>query len=538
MEFTDEAYYLLSAIHPDQILLYISAQHWTLAPLWALTESLQGFRMTGAAILLGTSSLLGWGAVWILAHLTDRVWSRLEVAGVIAASAVGALMYVATIAPSPSYNLLASAGAYGAAGLTFLAIGRAKPSTGLMLSLLAGLCLAVAFVNKPSAGICTALVVCGLMLGLEERRRKWAMVTAGIIGATLTLVLLVLTHPGTLPVRDSFNSGLELFRMVQTESVGARLIRYAVTLLSSTAGALITFSPTVFAFIALLFYPRRWLAITTVSILILNAVLEKTYLGGVDQYPTIMEGYYTLIILAFGCGVRAWTINRRVALFYTGLVLLPFSVAIGTGNALFTQIVITLAPWSITVVLLALMTQASPITRANETRHLMQHSCACLFLVLSTSQIITSFGRAPYHLQTPLVAHTQTVSVGMLGDVKVDAATAAFLGEIEQAKEICAIQPGAAFMGLFNVPGLALIFDAVPPVSPWLNNPAQADTVLEYWNPDSAPQVVMVLTREVIAEQVTLPARLQPDQNGYMLCGTPLLPFQQHTVEVWARGTP
>ena len=62
LEITDEAYYLLAAIYPEHIRFYISAQHWVLAPLWSVSESLQGFRLTGAAVLLGSAALLAAGA--------------------------------------------------------------------------------------------------------------------------------------------------------------------------------------------------------------------------------------------------------------------------------------------------------------------------------------------------------------------------------------------------------------------------------------------------------------------------------------------
>lgn len=126
LELTDEAYYLLSAIHPEQVQLYISAQHWVLAPLWAITESLQGFRLTGAALLLGAAVLLALGATRCLALLTGTLPAVFTYLGVAAAGGVGALLYVVTIAPSPSYNLLASAGAYGAAGCALLAVDQRR----------------------------------------------------------------------------------------------------------------------------------------------------------------------------------------------------------------------------------------------------------------------------------------------------------------------------------------------------------------------------------------------------------------------------
>jgi hypothetical protein len=528
LEITDEAYYLLSAIHPEQILLYISAQHWILAPLWRLTESLQGFRLTGAGILLGSGGILGLGSAWMLSQLTGRKPDLTQTIGVMAAGGAGALVYVATIAPSPSYNLLASAGAYAATGCALLSCGRRILLTSLTLCLVAGAALAVCFVNKPSAGICSSLVVCVLVLSLESELRKWLFLLVGIIGAILTLTLLVAVQPSPLPVQVSLSKGLELFRMVQTEPVSTRLIRYATTLGASFGEALVSFWPGLLLMVAFVVRPRRWLAISLLCILVLNILLERNYLAGSLSYQRVMEGIYALLFLMLVCGFRVWSSGGKIALLFGGLFILPFSVAIGTGNSIFTQVIVTLAPWSIIAVLLVFVPVKS------QPHRLLQHGLACLFLTMITAQVFTSYIREPYHLQTPLTGQTEPVTVGVLGEVKVDMPTVRFLNELQRAKEVCAIKPGAQFMGLFNVPGLALVFEAVPPVSPWLNNTAQAEVMLKYWAPESANRIVMVLTREVHTDMLMVPERLNPKKNGYVFCGNAEMPFENHSIEVWA----
>jgi hypothetical protein len=527
LEITDEAYYLLSAIHPEEILLYISAQHWILGPLWKLTESLQGFRLTGAMILIGTSGILGLGAVRMLGQLTDFKLSALETLSVVAASGVGALLYVATIAPSPSYNLLASSGAYAAAGLAFLAIRRRGLLSSIGFSFGAGLFLAICFVNKPSAGICSALVVCVLILGLERSPRNWILALIWPAGTFVALLALVQTQPSELAVADSFSRGLELFQMVQTEPVGARLIRYAVTLLTSFGATLMAFWPAMLMTAVLLLYPRRGVSILTLSVFILNIIYQKSYLGGSFSYTSILEGIYALTFIVLVSGFRAWSINFRTALFFSGLIVLPFSVAIGTGNSLFTQIFITLAPWTIAAALLAYM------VAENDARRIMQQGSACLLLLLMTSQILTSYTREPYHLSAPLTQHTQTASVGVLGELKVDTTTIRFLTEVQDAIETCSIEPGARFMGFFHVPGLALVFQAIPPVIPWLNNPDQTEVILEYWAPETANRIVTVLTSEIQSSLDVLPERLNPLKSGYTRCGEAITPYGQG-IEVWA----
>ncbi len=528
LEFTDEAYYILSAIHPEQVLLYISAQHWVLAPLWSLTENLQGFRLTGAAILLATSGILGLGAARTLGQLTERKLPLLETLGVVAAGGVGALLYVATIAPSPSYNLLASAGAYAAAGFTLLAVRQRSLLASVSLCLVAGLFLAVCFVNKPSAGICSALVVLILTIALQPGARKWLLIPAGFSGVTLMLTFLVFVQPSEMPVQDSLFKGLELFRMVQTEPVEVRLIRYAKTLLVSIGGMLVSFWPVVVLTVASLFYPRRWLAILTLCTLALILIVERNYLAGSSSYQRMMEGVYGINLLLLLSGFRLWVSRFKVTIFFAALMILPFSVAIGTGNSLFTQVIVTLAPWTVLAVLLTFMISK------DETRSLLQKGMASILLILITTQIFTSYVRDPYHLSRPLIEQTQLVSVATLGELRVDRPTDHFLEEVRRAKDLCAIEPGAQFLGLFNVPGLALLFGAIPPVTPWLNNPRQAETVLKFWAPETAERVVVVLTREVSANPTILPRRVQPVANGYMFCGDAQMPFQRHDIEIWA----
>jgi len=45
------------------------------------------------------------------------------------------------------------------------------------------------------------------------------------------------------------------------------------------------------------------------------------------------------------------------------------------------------------------------------------------------------------------------------------------------AKDLRAIDPEAHFLGLFNVSGLASLFETIPPTTPWLKTHVQADTV-------------------------------------------------------------
>ncbi|WP_298922055.1 hypothetical protein [uncultured Roseobacter sp.] len=354
----------------------------------------------------------------------------------------------------------------------------------------------------------------------------------GLIGVLAALAGLVVIQPTEPSVQESFRGGLELFRMVQTEPVGARLIRYATSLVTSTGKALISFWPVMTLTAALMLHPRRWLAILTLCVLVLNIILEKNYLAGMTSQFQMAEALYALFILLVMISFRAWSVNSRIALLFVSLLILPFGITVGTGNSLFTQIIISLAPWTIVAALLSWMSAQSDALR------LLQHGLTAVFLILVSAQVTSSYLREPYHLQEPLIAQTRPVSVGPLGTVKVDKATAQLLSDIEKAKRTCSIEPGAQFLGLFNVPGLALVFEAIPPISPWLNNSAQASTVLQYWNPETAARVVTVLAPEAHIDMSTLPERLRPEPNGYVFCGTSEIPYENRKIEIWASPIP
>jgi hypothetical protein len=532
LELTDEAYYLLSAIHPDQVQLYISAQHWVLAPLWTLTESLQGFRLTGAALLLGAAVLLALGATRSLALLTGAVPTAFAFLGVAAAGGVGGLLYVVTIAPSPSYNLLASAGAYGAVGCALLAVDQRRIAANGAFCVFAGAWLALCMMNKPLAGVCVGLTVLALVLFLQSGPRKWLMAGAGVLGALCTLSIFVLIQPSVLAVYDSIRGGLELFQMVQTEPIAARLARYAVTVLLSTGTSLLVFAPAIILAVALPRYPRQWLAWSMLFTALCSIILGKHYLGGATRYESIAEVIYALMIITIGLGFRSWNSHPKVRLLFLVLLILPFSCTIGTGNSLFTQVIVALAPWTILATLLCFTASQNGVIR------LAQSGTTMLLLIVIPVQVISSFTREPYHLNAPLTAQSERVIVERLGSVKVDPRTRQLLSDIETVRTVCAIEPDAFFLGLFNVPGLALVLDVVPPVTPWLNNSDQAATVLSRWQPDALTQVILALTQEALAGPSGLPQALRPNPDIAKFCGRATFPHESKIVEFWLLEDP
>lgn len=528
LELTDEAYYLLSAIHPEQVTLYISAQHWVLAPLWRLTQSLQGFRLTGAAILIGSASVLAMGAARAFRLVTGGQVARpLDLGMTMAAGCIGALLYVATIAPSPSYNLLASAGAYGGMGFALLALDRRRgPSLGL--GGLGGVALAICFVCKPSAGVCAGLTVLLAVLALQNGPRKWAICGMGLLGALGMVALMGTLQPREPSVIDSLRGGLNLFRLVQTEPVTDRLIRYAITLAGSFAKSLVVFLPVIGLVILSWRYPRRWLFGLTLLVWLLNLYVARSYLSGMSALVRMAEANYVLVFVILVLWLKQNVVPGKAKLLLGVLFGLPFAATIGTGNALFTQVVVAFAPWTVGVAVLASACDPRSPTV------LLQRGATGLLLMLVTVQITVSYLRDPYHLAEPLIWQTEVVHVPQFGLVRVDVQTRAFLEQIAQARLTCAIVPGDAYFGMFNLPGVALTLDLVPPVTPWLNNTEQAEIVLRRWSPGAFDRIVLALSAKARADPELLPPDLRPDANGYAFCGHATVPYEGQVIDIWA----
>jgi hypothetical protein len=154
------------------------------------------------------------------------------------------------------------------------------------------------------------------------------------------------------------------------------------------------------------------------------------------------------------------------------------------------------------------------------------------FIVTITLQIVTSCLR-PYHLSLPLTQQNQMATAGNIGKLKVDAGTYKFISDLKAAAMACDIAPGAPFIGLYNVPGVALILQATPMLTPWLNNKAQAEFVLERVRSEGldSPAVAFQMINNVAFP--LLPRQLTAFPLGYRYCGTATYPYLKQNIQIW-----
>ena len=526
-EITDEAYYLLLGMHPKAVSLYVSAQHWIMGPLWQMTGSLVSFRAMGLFILVGSSVVLAAGTCVALAERGVRVSSSGK-ALVVCGSVVGALLYIATINLSPSYNLLTSAGAYLAAGCTLLTLHQQRGWLRGGLAILNGAALCVVFVNKPSAGVATFALLSLWMVLLARTPREgalWVFASGTVFAATVAALALAQTTPSE--IQSGLANGLELFRMVQTESVGARLLRYASDYAGYVGQTLRSFWAVALC-IGVFLLTRRAVIIAATLVILAFTLLDGNYLlGGVEQYVVQIRAALAVLLASLAVSASVWARDRRLATLVLGLAALPYAVAFGTGNSLFTQIIVSMAPWGTLIAASAMLADAERSDRS------MAFALLAAFSVTLASQIVTSGFRAPYHLAAPLSGQTERVNVGNLGRVRVDAGTAAFVRSLDAAVTTCRISPSAAFLGLYNIPGVALALRAVPVVTPWLNNVAQAETALAFGPPGVLQSVVVAIRENSDGSRVVLPSRLAAFPTGFRFCGDATYPFENQRITIW-----
>lgn len=525
-EITDEAYYLLLAMYPDATRLYISAQQWAMSPLWDITGSLTTFRAAGLVVLIGSSAVLGLGIL----RMTANRGSWPQRLSVLSVSVICGLLYAITINVSPSYNLLASAGAYAAFGWMLIACGQPSGMLRFASLIAAGAAVGVEFVCKPSAGVATWLLVavCAALLDGAARPRWSAVIFLGAGAAACVAVLLLLqTTPDA--ALEAFVGGMDLFRMVQGEPILTRLWRYAVEFSVHTVAALKVHAFLIGAVVVHAVW-RRWASAVLVVVALGHVIVSADYFAyGADQYIKYMQ--HALILLAL-LVLSGWTsLSVRERWLAAGLVLLPYSVAMGTGNALFSQVIVSLAPWG------GLAALAAYARKSAFRERFVSLALLAGFVLMTSTQILVYQSKLPYNMSSSMREQDLPVSIGALGLVRVDAPTKQFVHDMDAAAARCGITAGTPFLGLYNIPGAALALNAVPAITPWLNNVAQAEAVLARV-PSVVNEAAIAVKMNADGSLPAFPSQLADFPSAFRYCGEATYPYGEQRIRIWKGRVP
>ena len=523
-EISDESYYVLLAIYPSAVKLYISAQHWLTFALWSITGTLFGFRAIGLGILLFTAAILAHGVIhaYTLTSLTGT-FHRREKAIIFACTLTGALLYGATINFSPCYNLLASSASYTAVGLVLLTIGRTSNRRLNALYFLAGCAIGIVLLNKASAGIAILSLIIALIafLGGAIRRRVSGIVQI-IFGMIAFVVLISYSHFTTSNVLEELTFGMSVFKSVQVESTNVRLLRYWHEFFAQIRWSGVMFVIPI-AYLSTHTKSRNFSLCTGVALLCV-VLLRYFYLPDVftaSRWLSASASLSTILALSLISTVPIWTKDIKAVALTIGLSILPYCVAFGTGNGIHTQIVASLASWGTVIAILAIATNSK-----GHHNSIAMIICAAFVYVIAY-QVVDS-GSRPYNLNSPIWEQNIPTKIGLIGTVKIDKATHEFVSTLTDAAQNSNIANNRPFLGFYNLPGVALVIQGIPVFSPWLTNAKQSEVMLSRVTPDILRTAVIGIngSRQLPIQFSSFPA-------GYKKCGEATYPYANQHIQLW-----
>jgi hypothetical protein len=531
LDLTDESYYLTAAINPDAVILWVTVMHWFTSGLWRLSGGLAGFRGTGLAILAVSSVVLALGTIRAFQMSGIGVVARgFPILLIAACSLAGALLYHAFVPFTPSYNLLAVSGIYMALGLVCLAANIPRSWRFYCVQILSGTALGIAFLAKFSSGVIAWSIVCGTAVVLADSFRR-RILGIGLItgGMAATIGVTVILHASFSEALAHFRLGALVYMLGANETLPVRLLRY----FNETGNFLrLTLSSfliplVVFGIYVVRVRPRFWIALIGLATFSYVVVAGGYLLGGMDRYGQQTAPLMVAVILSMLVTARLWMQHVKAIYLIGVLALLPFCIAIGTYNALHTQILLSLAPWGVLVGLLAFGIPTLP-----GPRHVAMLAGA-LFITIVTSQVLTNGFRAPYRLHRPLPEQNEAVSMPPLGTFRVDRETRDSYIKLTQLADSCGVQQGQGFLGLYNIPGIALILQSVPLGFPLLQDRPSTEPILDQLAPGTLKSAVVAIDLDSGSYDPGMPKQLATFPTGYRLCGTVTLPYQKQKVELW-----
>ena len=526
LELTDESFYLLSALHAETIRLFFSPVHWVSGAIWQMTQGLFEFRAMGLGLAVASSLLLARGALRVasLVGLTTAE-DRVSQAAVLAISVCGALLYGSLLSFTPSYNLLGASGACLAMGLGLLAMAEHKAGRARLLAALAGTILGVTVLCKFSTGVATTgllLLLQGVITWKLPGRRTDSLLMVlcafGAVGAA------VLWTTGVDEAVRQFRAGVEIVWFAQGDkATSSRLVRSALDIGGMLSGAVASFGGPLALFALGAFWRpmifgclgAAWFAVLLATNDHLTAGMSRY---GVQALPLAAALGLVLLI-----SIRQWCRTRGALVLVLTLGALPFAIALGTGNPLQIQILTALAPWGILIGLSAVSGLRTGLPCA------LIAALFCLTVLLQT----VSNGVEPYRMHS-LQEQTERVNVPRLGLLRVDAGTAALIHATQKAAHQCGIKPGMPFLDFYNLPGLALMLEAVPIDSPWLLDPDYATIALKHADPALLRRSLIAVKLDKNGSLPKPPRQLAAFPEGFRPGGRATHPMDGLSIELWA----
>lgn len=488
---SDEAYYLVSALHPERNLATNSDFGFYLRPLLELGGSIGGLRMLGLTLLVVSATLVARAATaWAPADLAPPL---LVFAGVWTSVTLATLMYYGLWLPTPSYNLMTAAFTMFAAAAFLAAVrrGRQRDETDSRVEPAAvalGAALTFGALNKPTAFIAIAMITLASLALLVGRRTAPRSVVSAVGGAVAALPLHWLLI-GFAPIEDvrrllrgvrffSLLGSHERARMLETEFLTDDVVPWLAYLavLGIAATSLLRGRR----------HPRAFVLAGAVGVATFTPLALDLPPGGVAMLASDAGWWWLRVGSLALVWITAFARDRTSLLVLgpTVFLLAPAS-GLGSNNGFIHQASLTPGPVVAAIVIQVLVVTAGTVGP----RRIVTLSVSAVPLLLVA---IATFGwrgealQSPYRLAGPVGESTTQIRLGGLGTVRVDAASAEYVAALQSVAE--SVDP-AARSCVVNLTGAAplatLALDGKPAAHAWLpggypGSLEAADFVLEH----------------------------------------------------------
>jgi hypothetical protein len=220
--------------------------------------------------------------------------------------------------------------------------------------------------------------------------------------------------------------------------------------------------------------PLQILASVVVIVLLAQSIAGDLFLGG-DYYFRMIMVFYTgvALIIALVILVAATVSDRSLLHVHPGpeaclpllimlLAAVPFCAAAGTGNPIYLNALLTMAPWfGLLAILFALLSSLVQVP-------LIFHGGTLLIAAIACSQIVTGYQVSPYRLHTGILQQTNITAIGDPETrVRLDEQTGQFIDKIRRSAYAAGFRPQDDVLALFNMPGVVYSLGGHSPTVAW-----------------------------------------------------------------------
>lgn len=523
LDLTDEGFYLLSATHPEDVLISFSSFHWLTYPIFKLVRGdIFSFRLVNLILLLLSVTVFWFG---ILGSLKQIMIYRLTFHDSIAMYlflVIGGLATYSWTLRTPSYNSLSVIGTYITLGLFFSTLLVAendkykKYCVDLTSAIGTGISISLIFFSKSTTAITiTAIIVFITMLWklLSIHRRLLILLGLGL-GITLGLVFY-------FEFLQPMDSWLTMIRswiyfmlavdpahsshiLVKELVVGLMYTSYEAFISYFMVYILVGVTITKFYYFDKSNTPlrqRRLLHSFLFCFLVfaVSSLVRKFPFHEVCAWGVFYVGWLVLIVsMILGIALTIpsqmqllrFMVRRELFLIIGFLIIAPFAVAAGTSNRIFCNVMNSMASWYgiIFVLLLALSK-----TLGNK---LLLTSGLLLIAVFQVCNVIWAHLYEPYRLNKGMLEQVvETEIAGSSTTLKLDLETSQILKEIQKEAEACGYLRGDYLLAFWDLPGVVFALGARSPLLPW-------------WTPRvlglESPGIMKFLSKEELGKSIIL----------------------------------